>query len=227
MSEYLIQEKSLTDIADAIREKAGNTEKMTPAEMAEAITAIPVGGGDDALKALIDRTIAECTVPSDVTVIGPYAFFDCYELGRVELPEGLKRIGESAFQNCLWLEIQNLPSGITEIDSAAFFQCSRSLNIDALPSELESIGTDAFYRCYKISISRIPQKVRSIGDRAFGQCGGLTNITFEGTPKSIGNYAFSECDSIVTINVPWQEGEVNVAPWGATNATINYNYTGG
>lgn len=44
MSEYLIQEKSLTDIADAIREKAGSADVMTPAEMVEAILGIQAGG---------------------------------------------------------------------------------------------------------------------------------------------------------------------------------------
>jgi hypothetical protein len=38
--------------------------------------------------------------------------------------------------------------------------------------------------------------------------------------------AFSGCANITTINVPWAEGAVENAPWGATNATINYNYTG-
>ena len=46
MSEYLIQEKSLTDIADAIREKAGSADSMNPAEMVEAILGIQAGGGD-------------------------------------------------------------------------------------------------------------------------------------------------------------------------------------
>lgn len=31
----------------------------------------------------------------------------------------------------------------------------------------------------------------------------------------------------LTRGVPWAEGAVTNAPWGATNATINYNYTGG
>ena len=35
------------------------------------------------------------------------------------------------------------------------------------------------------------------------------------------------CTNLTTINVPWAEGAVAGAPWGATNATINYNYTGG
>lgn len=45
MSEYLIQGKSLTDIADAIREKAGSADAMTPAEMVEAILGIQASGG--------------------------------------------------------------------------------------------------------------------------------------------------------------------------------------
>ena len=44
MDEYLIQGSTLTDIADAIREKTGDTELMTPAEMVEAIEGITGGG---------------------------------------------------------------------------------------------------------------------------------------------------------------------------------------
>ena len=38
--------------------------------------------------------------------------------------------------------------------------------------------------------------------------------------------AFTGCDKLTTINVPWSEGEVANAPWGATNAVINYDYKG-
>ena len=61
---------------------------------------------------------------------------------------------------------------------------------------------------------------------AFSNCTSLTSITFEGTPSSIATMAFYECSNLKTINVPWAEGAVANAPWGATNATINYNYTG-
>jgi hypothetical protein len=66
----------------------------------------------------------------------------------------------------------------------------------------------------------------SIGSNAFSGCTGLTTITFEGKPDSIYNNAFYNCTNLTTINVPWAEGEVKSAPWSATNATINYNYTG-
>lgn len=45
MNEYLIQDSTLTDIADAIREKTGDSALMTPAEMVEAIAGIETGGG--------------------------------------------------------------------------------------------------------------------------------------------------------------------------------------
>ena len=43
MDEYLIQGSTLTDIADAIREKTGDSALMTPAEMVEAIEEISGG----------------------------------------------------------------------------------------------------------------------------------------------------------------------------------------
>lgn len=44
---------------------------------------------------------------------------------------------------------------------------------------------------------------------------------------NIGDSAFSGCTSLAltTINVPWADGAVANAPWGATNATITYGYT--
>lgn len=44
MSEYLIQDTTLDAIADAINAKTGGSSAMTPAEMADAIAAIPSGG---------------------------------------------------------------------------------------------------------------------------------------------------------------------------------------
>lgn len=41
---------------------------------------------------------------------------------------------------------------------------------------------------------------------------------------SIGNIIFNGCTNLTDIKVPWAEGEVAGAPWGATNATITYNY---
>jgi hypothetical protein len=47
---------------------------------------------------------------------------------------------------------------------------------------------------------------------------------FLGTPTgTIGASTFQYCEGITDIYVPWSEGAVANAPWGATNATIHYN----
>jgi hypothetical protein len=58
MSEYLIQDSTLTDIADAIRAKDGSSAPILTEDMADAIAAIPSGGGLE--------LIAEATTTEDV-----------------------------------------------------------------------------------------------------------------------------------------------------------------
>ena len=56
---------------------------------------------------------------------------------------------------------------------------------------------------------------------AFYNCTGLTSVTFKGTLSQISNTAFKNCTNLTNIYVPWAEGAVAGAPWGATNATIH------
>jgi hypothetical protein len=65
--------------------------------------------------------------------------------------------------------------------------------------------------------------VAEISNYAFSNCDGLTSVTFEGIPTKIGSLVFNSCDNLTDIYVPWAEGEVSDAPWGATKATIHYN----
>jgi hypothetical protein len=73
---------------------------------------------------------------------------------------------------------------------------------------------------------KVMYTVSSIGDSAFDGCTNLTSIRFLGTPTKIATSAFSGCTNLKEIKVPWSEGAVANAPWGATNATVTYDYTG-
>lgn len=95
-----------------------------------------------------------------------------------------------------------------------------------LPSDLTRIGDYAFYSYSSLALTSLPPGIMSIGNLAFSGCTSLKSLTFEGKPSSISNSAFRTCINLTTINVPWAEGEVANPPWGASYATINYNYTG-
>lgn len=69
-----------------------------------------------------------------------------------------------------------------------------------LSNNLKVIDEGAMYKLYKLKMIKIPKSV-----------------------VKIGKYAFSGASNI-TINI--KANSISDAPWGATNATINWNYTG-
>ena len=157
--------------------------------------------------------------------ISDNTFYNCTNLALTSLPGGLTSIGGSAFSGCTNLALTSLPGGLTSIGSSAFKNCT-NLALTSLPDGLTSIGRYAFQLCTNLALTSLPGGLTSIDGGAFGYCYGLSTLTFEGTPSSITSDAFSYCSNLTTINVPWAEGAVANAPWGANKATINYNYTG-
>lgn len=71
MSKVLVNESSLTGIADAIRGKNGSTDTYKPSEMAAAITAISGGGGEPVIEALSVTSNGTYTAPDGVDGYSP------------------------------------------------------------------------------------------------------------------------------------------------------------
>ena len=154
------------------------------------------------------------------------AFNGCTSLALTSLPNSVTNIERNAFDGCTSLALTSLPDGITSIGQGAFSGCT-SLALTSLPSGLTEITNYAFVNCTSLVSMSIHSGINTIDPAAFGKCGGLTSVTFEGKPS--GNMAkniFQGCINLTEIKVPWAEGAVANAPWGATNATITYNYTG-
>ena len=95
--------------------------------------------------------------------------------------------------------------------------------VTSLPNYITKIRDVLFYNSNIVSIL-LPESIIEIGKYVFMNCNKLREVTFKGTPNAIGEFIFSGCNNLTTINVPWAEDEVAGAPWGATNAIINYNY---
>ena len=190
-----------------------------------ALTSLPSG-----LTGIDSYTFKRCTnlaltsLPSGITNIGEYAFGNCAKLALTSLPSGITSIKNGTFYNCTNLALTSLPSGITNIGISAFAGCV-NMPLTSLPSDITSIGEGAFAGCVNMHLSILPSGVTSIDKFAFQNCSGFTSITFESTPTTIASNVFIGCTNLTDIKVPWAEGAVEGAPWGATNATITYNYT--
>ena len=186
---------------------------------------VPSSGGDytnEQIMALINRKITEFTIPYGMTDIGHSAFAACKRLKTLNIPNTVKSIEANALSMCFKLFIE-LPDNVTIIGESAFNSNPHQI-ISRLPSELKTIANTAFQYCNApFTLSEIPAKVETIGKLAFHNCTGITELTFKGTPTSIYSNSFQGCTNLLNIYVPWSEGEVANASWGATNATIHYN----
>lgn len=110
------------------------------------------------------------------------------------------------------------------LESIGDYGCYYSKFTGVSLPKLKTIGNYAFGLCMHISgVITLPM-IETIGNRVFSSCTYIRTLTFGQKPTSISTTAFSG-SSLTTINCPWAEGEVAGAPWGATNATINYNYS--
>ena len=191
-----------------------------------ALTSLPEG-----ITSIADYAFHNCTnlaltsLPEGITSIGSYAFYNCTNLALTSLPEGITSIGSLTFTMCKNLALTSLPEGVTSIGSFAFEGCT-NITLTSLPEGITSIGSYAFHNCKNLALTSLPEGITRIDSFAFQECTNLTTLTFKGTPDSIDSHAFYICNNLTTINVPWAEGAVANAPWGATKATINYNYKG-
>ena len=151
-----------------------------------------------------------------------------FETGCPELTlNGVEVLRYSAINDST-IQTLSLPDLKSLNTSNAIANCTNLVNVNFYEG-LTTIGTSVFSNCTKISHLTIPSTVKSIGLSAFTGCTNLKSITFLGTPETIGTTFTSVVLPVSTqrVNCPWPEGAVAGAPWGATNASIFYNYTGG
>lgn len=184
------------------------------------------------------HTVRKMSIPSSVTKIGDYAFYNCTNLTSIELPSGVTEIGDYAFYNCTNLSSLTLPSGVTEIGLSAFEGC-KSLTSVTLPSGVKYVLSYTFYGCESLRSINLPSDLVSIDERVFAGCTGLTSIyAFMEKPCEIDETTF-ENETIInaTLYVPkgslldyWDDNqwkkfmnieEFDVTSIGSLNTNVN------
>ena len=133
-------------------------------ENCDGLTSIVVGDGNSVYdsrgncNAIIETAsntlIIGCKntiIPSSVTSIGGYAFYDCTGLTSIVIPEGVTIIGDWAFSDCYGLTSVEIPSSVSSIGNDAFYWCDglTSITSHIAAENLFVPGNLAFYRIDK------------------------------------------------------------------------------
>ena len=209
-----------SDIKNAITDKGGSVGNDFKT-YAQAITDLPSGGGGtDIEDALIMRTLSEYS-NDRVSVVGDYAFANCFSLKNVNLQNCLsikysafnqcsallsvnlplcKRIGGYTFRNCVALTSVNFPNCLS-IDNNAFASCSALLSVN-LPL-CEYIGALVFGKCLALKYVNL-QNCSFIGGYAFSNCSNLTQVYLNSVSSvtTIFSNTFSNCPNLTSVYVP-------------------------
>ena len=124
------------------------------------------------------------TVPAMVTYnntnytvmgIGDYAFRDCGNLTKVNLPATIDSIGSYAFTYCSKLTEIDIPNGVTYIADGAFANCSTLKSI-MFPAGVTKIYGSTCRGCYALETVWFPVNLTNIYAGSFSYCNAIKNI---------------------------------------------------
>lgn len=141
------------------------------------------------------------SIRKGVKVIGDYAFYWCWYLDSINIPNSVKTIGDGAFHLCNFLTSINIPNSVTTIGKWAFSGCKFLTSIN-ISNSVTTIGEHAFSGCESLTNINIPNSVTTIGEEAFCSCISLSSINIPNTVTTIGDGAFGNCHSLTSITIP-------------------------
>ena len=95
---------------------------------------------------VFDKETTTINIPSTVTAINAYTFYQCSCLKTLYIPGSVKSISSSAFEDCDYLTTVTLSEGLQTIGGSAFEGCKR-LTVLTIPSTVTAVKVNAFKNC--------------------------------------------------------------------------------
>jgi len=170
------------------------------------------------------KTNTSYAVPSPVSTIAPYAFYDEDDLTSVELPSTLQKIGNDAFEDCEGFTSMTFPNMLHEIEEWAFaYSNLKSLDLSGtsvskisyssfegtmisslvLSQVVDTVESYAFYGCNeltRVNFTNYPA-MKYMGDGVFMNCDNLSQLVLSGALESIGGYLVEGCSALTDIGI--------------------------
>lgn len=141
------------------------------------------------------------SIPTSVTTIGKFAFFNCKKMtGTLYLPN-VTTIGDYAFDLCHSLTGKLEIPNVTTIGQNAFLDCRGLTGKLELPN-VTIIGNGAFFGCRGLTGKLKLPNVTTIGKYAFTNCIGLTGKLELPNVTTIDKEAFRNCEGLTSLSLP-------------------------
>ena len=207
----LIDPAILTEIADAIRAKDGSSGAITPANMADAVAAIPSGGAavtDGIVVKARDANGYATEVDFYGTIVQPQQFYNrtiadgtWNKLQTVNFKNEVTEIKLRGFDHCRNVIFSQLDSVITISDYALEENGSISLSFP----NLASVGTFSFLGMNELVTITLPKVTNFNKNGVLRGCTALQNVTIGSVGYAVtamNNLAFqSDTQTGLTITV--------------------------
>lgn len=174
---------SLTEIGDAALENCNNLSYK------RYDTAYYLGNEDNPhliMVKAINKDISGCNIHKNTKIICGDAFYNCYRLESISVPDTVTHISGGIFRN------------IYSISSVYISSIEAWCNM-VFESQYDNplwYGADLYLNDELVTDLTIPETVTSIGDYVFMGCRSLVNVWVSGNVKTIGNAAFSDCENL-------------------------------
>lgn len=165
-------------------------------------------------RSFMRSNISRIVIPSNVTSIKSYAFYDCTSLDYVSLANGLTEIGSFAFSHCAALQNITIPRTVNNLSGTAFTYNTAMTNIyvNSANTHYTSKNGVVFtidgkklvaYPCGKGTSYTVPSGTEVIGTNSFRGSYALQSIIFPSTLKTVENAAFLDNTSITSLTFPY------------------------
>lgn len=162
---------------------------------------------------------------NNITSIGDKAFYNCYSLNNVTLPNSLTSIGNQSFYSNYAMENITIPNGVTSIETSAFENCTAMTFVNINSDEV-SIGDSAFKGDTSLTAVTINSSEVTIGNNVFDGCTRLLKLTFTATvPPQIEEGDFDNTNECA-IFVPCESEQAYKTAWSQYADRISCNDTG-
>lgn len=183
-------------------------------------------------------SLKEIVLADSVTSLGNYAF-NGSGLTKLDIGQNVTSCGYYLCDSCADLEQVTVDAPNLELGSQSFSYCPKLTHPNFVA--VKKIGAACCIGSGIVSTT-IPIGCTEIGAGAFSNTSSMESITIEATSITAGafngsavktvnmnyavttvaNGAFSGCDG-VTFNISKPQDAISGSPWGATNATVNWN----